>query len=165
MDRYLIAAQKHDYPTMAKLTGEFRIEESTIKENNPRSLWPPLLAAFWKQKTDDLMHVNPASGGDVDIYGAREAVETTREVVKLMTPSAKWHVEEIRPRPRRPFSSIYYLDVYVAISYISIDKAPRVGERDLRKLILQCILDGPELAWVRGCSRVEQGDVFWPKAP
>ena len=167
MERYLIAAQKHDYPTLAKLTGEFRLEESDIKESNPRSFWSPLLAEFWKQKADDLEHnrVSHSSGEYVDLYGTREAAEITSKVVNLMTPSAKWHVEEIRPRPRRPFSPIYYLDVYVAVSYMSIDKAPRVGDRALKKLILTCVLDGPDLAWVRGCSRVEQGDVFWPKAP
>lgn len=81
MDRYLLAAQKRDYPTLAKLIGEFKFEESSIKDSNPRSLWNPLLAEFWKQKTDDLQHkeVNDLSVQDGDIYG-------TREVITLMTP-------------------------------------------------------------------------------
>ncbi len=160
MDRYLLAAQKRDYPTLAKMIPEFKLEESSIKESNPRSLWNPLLAEFWKQRTYDLEHkqVNDPFGQDGDIHD-------TREVITLMTSGAKWRVEEIRPRPRRPLSQIYYLDVFVAVSYMSIDKSPRIEGGPLKKMILTCVLDGPILEWVRGCSRIEKGDVFWPESP
>lgn len=160
MDRYLLAAQKRDYATLAKMTREFKFEESSIRDSNPRSLWNPLLAEFWKQRTDDLEHkqVDDPFGQDEDIHDARE-------VVALMTPGAKWRVEEARLRPRRPLSQIYYLDVYVAVSYMSVDQAPQIGGRPLRKMILTCVLDGPILEWVRGCSRLEKGDTFWPDSP
>jgi hypothetical protein len=69
MDRYLLAAQKRDYLTLAKMIPEFKFEESSIKESNPKSLWNPLLAEFWKARADDLEHkqVSDASGQDGDI--------------------------------------------------------------------------------------------------
>jgi hypothetical protein len=97
--------------------------------------------------------------------GVHFNIYDAREVIALMTPGAKWRVEEIRPRPRRSLSQIYYLDVYVAVSYTSIDKPPRIEGRPLKKMMLTCVLDAPILEWVRGCSRVEKGDVFWPESP
>jgi hypothetical protein len=166
INRFLLAAQKRDYAALAKLTSQFKIEEFQIQEENPRSLWPSLLAAFWKQQVEDLQHKElvPTSLSGVDYpyfnEGDDETIHEIRELLRL-TESAKWTVTEIRPRPRQPLSSAYY-DVYVAVSYQSRDAAPSVGGKVLKKGILACEVIEP-LGYVMSCSRFDRGDVYWPE--
>lgn len=169
INRFLLAAQKRDYATLAKLTEAFTLEAFQIKDENPRSLWPSLLAEFWKQKIDDLQHkeLTPTSipGMDHPFFneGDDETIHEARELLGLVPPSAKWAVTEVRPRPRRPFSSAYYLDVYVAVSYLSKDAAPRISGKVLKKTILACTVTGPPLDSVVACDQFEKGDVYWPE--
>ncbi|SRR5579883_569004 len=169
--RYLLASQKRDYAALARLTEHFTIKESQIKEENPRSLWPSLLQEFWKRQADDLQHkeLKPSyiSGIDRPFFNedGDQVIHETRELLALMSPSARWTIAEVRPRPRRPLSSVYYLDVYVSVLYPSVDTAPRVGGgKVLKKMILDCTATGPLLDSVKGCSRLEKGDVYWPES-
>jgi hypothetical protein len=168
INNFLFAAQKRDYATLAKLTEPFKLEEAQLKGENPRSLWPSLLAGFWKQKTEDLQHKElklTSLPGDHPFFdeGDDETIHEARELVELMPASAKWSVTEVRPRPRPPTSSVYFLDVYVAVSYPSKDVAPSIGGQALKKAILDCTVTGPPLDSVIACDRFEKGDVYWPE--
>jgi hypothetical protein len=131
INRFLVAAQKHDYSTSAKLIEQFKMEEIQIKGENPRSLWPSLLADFWKQKAEDLEHreLKPSSIPGSDHVSFEEGddgtIHTARELFELISASARWSVSEIRPRPSRP-SDLSWFDVYVSVSYPSKDGAPGI---------------------------------------
>jgi hypothetical protein len=168
INHFLSTAQRRDYAALARVTGQFKIEESQIKNENPRSMWPSLLAEFWKQKIQDLEHkeLKPSSlpGTERQLFdeGDDEVIHEARELLELMPASAKWGITEIRPRPRRPLSSVYYLDVYVSVSYPSKNAAATIGGKVLKKTILACTVAEP-LDYVIACDRFEKGDLYWPE--
>lgn len=165
IDRYLSAAQKRDYLTLAKCTRELKGEELLIRELNPRTLWNSLLAEYWKQKANDLEHkeVKKDRIGEMEFapVGEDGAIYETRELLALITPKVRWTVTEIRPRPRAALSAVYYLDVFLELSYPSPADAAHVGDKALRKTTLGCVVDGPMMDSVGGCSRFEKSDVYW----
>jgi hypothetical protein len=171
INRFLVAAQKHDYSTSAKLIEQFKMEEIQIKGENPRSLWPSLLADFWKQKAEDLEHreLKPSSipGSDHAFFdeGDDGTIHTARELFELISPSARWSVSEVRPRPSRLSSGLSWFDVYVSLSYPSKDGAPSIVGKVLKKTILACtVAMGPMFETVQECNRFEKGDVYWPES-
>jgi len=46
VSRYVGAVQNRDYKTIVELNQEIRLNESMIKSENPKLLWPKLIAEY-----------------------------------------------------------------------------------------------------------------------
>jgi hypothetical protein len=154
--QYLMALQKSDYVTLAKMTDIHRaFEEERIQDKNPRSLWPGLMASRIQERIEGLQWgaTECLAPSNLPCETAHNEYPWVRAQLAQVPPGCKWAVTEVRPIGARNGATV---KVFVEIEYPpTVFSSSDSGWPLRRSIAVLAIRD----QFVLSMTRVSAGDV------
>src|ERR1022692_1880362 len=114
VSRYLLALQHRDYGTIVELNDGIRMHEFSILHDNPRSLWPRLIAAYRERRVRELKNEEQPTniGDEVDLTYIRADVN---KLLSFVPAECTWKISEIRADS--DLSGHRFSRIFVAVTY------------------------------------------------
>jgi hypothetical protein len=158
VSRYVAAIQHRDYKTIVELDQDIKLNESVIQSENPKLLWPKLIAEYRERAVRELKgeDVKTTDTGDIGDYTRKEVDEQ----FSLVSPECKWAIAETRPGT--DLAGHRFTEVFVTVAYPTREASPRNSEgQPLKRAILKFTVMAPDNSAVMNYERVLAGDVPW----
>jgi TonB family protein len=163
VSRYLLALQHRDYGTIVELNEGIRMHEFSILGDNPRSLWPKLIAEYRERRVRELKNEEEPTdvGDEVDLKYIRADVN---KLLSFVPAECTWKISEIRADS--DLSGHRFSRIFVAVTYTARENSPKNEDgKPLRQTILKFIVMAEANSMVMSDERVLAGDVLWSIPP
>jgi TonB family protein len=152
--RYVTALQQRDYKTIVELYRNIWIGEAGIRVDNPKSLWPELIAEYRERWVRELKgEEKPSDIGD-ELY-VKSIQQEIDEQLSFFQPECKWAIDEIRPDS--DLAGHRFSTVFVTVTYATRARLSRNAAG--KPTILKFIVMAPENKMMYE-KRVEAGGVL-----
>jgi len=160
VSRYLLALQHRDYRTIVELDDSIRLHEFSILHDNPRSLWPKLIAEYRERRVRELKNEEqPTDELDFKYISAE-----VNKLLSFVPAECMWAISEIRAGS--DLSGHRFSRIFVAVTYAARENSPMNEEgKPLRQAILKFVVMAPANSTVMSEERVLAGDVLWSIPP
>jgi hypothetical protein len=162
VSRYVTALQRRDYKTIVELNEGIKGHEFVIMHDNPKFLWPKLIADYRERRVRELKgeDVKPIDMDDLGDFKRKEI----NEQLSLLPPECKWAIAELRPGI--DLVGHRYTDIFVTVTYPAREAAPKNEEGNpLQRAILKFFVISLDTTAVEYFGRVTTGDVPWKILP
>ena len=160
--RNLISAiQRNDLNIALDLSYHFHKSIAQIHSNNPKSMWPKLSEDYRKAIIAQLTGKQPSLESILRIDGG--LTHDLKELINLMGSPCNWKITESR---RRESAHLFMLGdfniniVYVDLAYRSIEEAPIIDNKPLKKTIIEIIIDADTGLFIRS-KMVDKATEYW----
>ena len=164
VSRYVTALQRRDHKTIVELNEGIRGHEFVIMHDNPKFLWPKLIADYRERRVRELKgeDVKPIDMDDIGDFTRKQI----NEQLSLLPPECKWAIAEVRPGI--DLVGHRYTDIFVTVTYSAREASPRnAGGNPLQGTILKFYVMAPDRSagGVEYFGRIVTGDVPWKILP
>lgn len=160
VSRYVTALQRRDYGAIVQLNFDVRLGEASIMIENPKFLWPKLIAEYRTRKAQELK-IEEDSGS---IYIGDYYRTDVNEQLSLLRPECKWVVSELRPGRDRV--GHLYTEIFVTVTYPVRENSPEDAKGQFfQGTVLKFVVLALDNNAVQYSGRVVAGDVLWSAAP
>lgn len=159
VSRYVAALQQRDYRTIVELYRNIRLGEAVIQVDNPKSLWPKLIAEYRERSVRELKgEEKPIDIGDeVNLKYVRAEID---EQLSFLPAGCKWAIAEIRADG--DLSGHRFSTIFVTLTYTARENSPRnAAGKPLQRAILQFTVMAPDNSTVMFDKQVVAGEVLW----
>jgi len=157
----LSAIQKNDINKALDMSYHYHKSVAHIHANNPKSMWPKLSMDYHKAVIAQLTGKQPSMESILRLDGG--LTHDFKELINLMVSTCSWKITESK---RRQSAHLFMLGdyniniVYVDLAYRSIEQAPIIDNKPLKKTILEIIIDADTGLFIRS-KMVDKATEYW----